>query len=75
MTGSYKGVQALTTEKICLIVLQTDPRGLESDLGPVNIGSKELSWPVWDDSPHTGPSSLTLQGPDANLARFPLSST
>lgn len=74
VTGLYKGVQALTTEKVCLSVLQTDPRGLEPDLGPVNIGSKKLSWPVWDDSPHTGPNSLTLQGPEANLAGFPLSS-
>lgn len=74
VTGLYKGVQALTTEKVCLSVLQTDPRGLEPDLGPVNIGSKKLSWPVWDDSPHTGPNSLTPQGPEANLAGFPLSS-
>lgn len=61
-------------KKVCLIILQTDPTGLEPDLGPVNTGSKELSWPVWDDSPHTDPSSLTPQGPDANLAGSPLSS-
>ena len=67
--GGYR----LWPQKICLVVLQTGPRRLESDLGPVNIGSKELSWPTWADSPYSGPSSLVFQV-QMPTRQFPLSS-
>ena len=44
----------------------------DPDLGPVSVGSEELSWPACDDSPRTSLSPVILQG--ANLAGFPLSS-
>lgn len=46
----------------------------DPDLGPVSVGSEELSWAACDDSPRTSLSPVILQGTDANLAGFPLSS-
>lgn len=42
----------------------------DPDLGPVSTGSKELSWPASDDSPHASLSPVILQ-PRCQLGRVP----